>query len=104
MITLRDLLKRTKKSYFIKIIVNNKFYLFNCYKSKMEEHEHYNYIDGYLSLLVDRYILNDEHRGYKTLIIYITSGMLEKKCLRLENLWYDNKLKGYEGKDRYLCW
>ena len=98
---LNDLLKRIKKSYFVKIIVNNKFYLFNCYREKMNDHIHSTYIDGFEDIKVDYYITNDEHGGHKTVKIYINDDTLEEHCLYIENLWYDDRLK---RKEEYLCW
>lgn len=92
--TLREVLKKSKKSYFIKIVVNNKFYLFNCYKSKMKDHLHSTYIEGYEDSKINNYIINDEHGGHKTVKIYIDNDFLEGRCLYYENLWYnDNSRK-----------
>ena len=50
--TLEEHIKKIKPSVYIKVIVNGKFTLFNCVKSKMKEREHMNYIEGFMNLPV----------------------------------------------------
>lgn len=93
---LKDLLTQIKDHIYIKIIVNGKFFLFDCYKKNMNEHVHASYIEDFLDLEVDFYETTFEHLGKKTKKIYLTSEALEDRCLQLEDYWYNqnhNKLE-----------
>lgn len=96
--TLEQAINSIKKTYHIKIIVNNKFYLFDCPRYKMDEHKDRLYILGYENEPIDC-ILNEKRLGYKVQKkIYISNDRLEERCLRFENLWYEN-----HGKEKELC-
>lgn len=88
MITLKDAIANCKETYFVKLVINNKFTLFNCQKEKMFDKYEYEYLEGFENMLVDVKI-DYTHRGYKTYCIYAFDIAFEKRCLYLENLWYD---------------
>ena len=87
--TLEEHIKKIKPSVYIKVIVNGKFTLFNCVKSKMKEREHMNYIEGFMNLPV---LATEKtfYCSYNCIKLYIFSKELENRCLMLENLWYDS--------------
>lgn len=97
MITLDKALLMCKPSWYVKIIVNKKFYLFGCIKKVMSDNKDYDYIKGFEGVMVD-YIKKDYSvRGNHTFKIYITSFELEKRSLSLENMWYDENDKYLRG-------
>lgn len=87
--TLEEHLRKIKPSVYIKIIVNRKFTLFNCVKSKMKEKEHMNYIEGFMTLPV-MLIKNTIYCSHNCVKLYVISKELENRCLMLENIWYDS--------------
>lgn len=100
--TLEETLKNIKPSVYISIIVNNKFALFNCVKSKMNEREHIEYIRGFEDLEVKN-IKKHLRYSYNCVSIYVESDELENRCLMLENIWYDS-LNVYIKRKEVFGW
>lgn len=96
--TLEEALKNIKPSVYISIIVNNKFALFNCVKSKMNEREHIEYIKGFEDLEVKN-IKKHLRYSYNCVSIYVESDELENRCLRLENMWYNTNNNFMDRKE-----
>ena len=46
--TLEEKIKALKPSRYVKVIVNNKFSLFNCIKTRMKDSEHMEYMQGFM--------------------------------------------------------
>lgn len=91
--TLQSVLKEPKQTWYIKIHINNKFWIFGCMKSHMKENDNYNMICGFEDLYVDYTRFDHSYLGNPTFNIYVTSDELEKRCLLLENMWYDTNKK-----------
>ena len=88
--TLKESMNECKNSWFLRIVVNNKFMLFDRNKEKIGEHIHLDYIKGFENTPVDYTTKDYAHKGYITYTIYVTSPMLELQALKKENIWYDN--------------
>ena len=100
--TLEEHIKKIKPSVYIKVIVNGKFTLFNCLKSKMKEKEHMNYIEGFMTLPV---MVTEKtfYCTYNCVKLYVISKELENRCLMLENIWYDS-LNVYMKRKEVYGW
>ena len=96
--TLEEKIKALTPSRYVKVIVNNKFSLFNCIKTRMKDSEHMEYMQGFMRLPV-MFTESTYYYTYNCVKLYVHSQALEDRCMMLENLWYDSENKYMNRKE-----